>query len=285
MAVLRRLLEILRQTASIPELSATHTGETLAWDDYRAARDALAVFELPVGMSGCILDVGCGLGGKTVYHVEHGARLAIGLEVDSERARVASMLADAHPSGAKVHIVIGDVAHSPFRTALFDTVISTDTWEHLVAPAMALQECARVVRAGGTVAISAVPYYSPWGAHAWPWLPLPWIQVILPRRCLFGLMAWIERRRQVNSRRPSAVRLDWTRSDDPVHARRLTVAALERSLPLGGMRLLRFAIIPVGARYGSVAAQVMGALVRLPLLRELLAGMVVVVMRRPPADE
>jgi SAM-dependent methyltransferase len=273
-------LEILRQVAAIPELSATHTVETLAWDDYREARAALELFELPADMSGCVLDVGCGLGGKTAYYAESGARLMIGLEMDGERARVASVFADAHPSGSKVHIVIGDAAHIPFRTALFDTVISTDTWEHLAAPAMALLECARVVRGGGTVAISAVPYYSPWGAHAWSWLPLPWIQVILPRRCLFGLMAWIERRRRVNIRRPSAVRLDWTRSDEPVHARRLTVAALKRNLPLDRMKLLRFTIVPVGARYGSVAARVMGALVRLPLLRELLAGMMVVVMRR-----
>jgi SAM-dependent methyltransferase len=282
-----QLVEALKRIiSSMPVLVEAHDNESLAWADYEMARAALEVLGPAVDVSGRrVLDVGCGLGGKTVYYAEQGARLVVGVDISEERACVAAVLADRHSAGAKVRIVVSDAARLPFRAGLFDYVISTDTWEHLHTPILALRECTRVVQPDGTVAISAMPYYSPWGAHTWSWLLLPWIQVILPRRYLFNLMSWIEQRWQINARRPGAVRLDWTRPDDPAHARRLTVAALEHSLSASGMTTLHFTIVPVGTHYGSIVAWLTHTLVRLPVLRELLAGVVVIVMHKPLSGE
>jgi SAM-dependent methyltransferase len=283
MTILQRLITTLKRVISVPEL-LTQDVETLAWMDYGTAPAALEMLG-PVKLAEQrILDVGCGLGGKTLYYAEQGARWAIGLDISGERVRVAQMLARQHQAGMAVQFVIGDAARLPFRSDLFDCVISTDTWEHLRAPVLALRECARAVRPGGAVSLSVLPYFSPWGAHAWNWLPLPWIQVLLPWRCLFRLMSWLERRRQINARLPSAVRLDWADPGDPAHARRLTVAALERSLFRSGMTTLRFAVIPVGARYGGIVARLTRSLVRLPLLRELLAGIVIIVQEKNHQD-
>lgn len=245
------------------------------------ARAALQIFGPAVDVSGrCVLDVGCGLGSRTLGYVELGARWVVGLDISPERTRLAAATARGWAAGARPCLVVADAGRLPFRAERFDCVLSTDAWEHLDVPLLALRECARVLRPGGTLAISALPYYSPWGAHAWSWLPLPWIQVILPRRRVFGLMAWIEAWRHVNAHRPSAVRMDWRRPDDPAHVRRLTVAALERCLALSGLAPLRCATIPVGAAYGGMLARLTGRLVRLPLLREVLAGIVVIVARK-----
>ena len=75
--------------------------------------------------------------------------------------------------------------------------------------------------------------------------------------------------------------MGWTCPNDPVHAHRLTVATLERALSASGMTILRFTVVPVGARFGGTVAWLTDSLVRLPLLRELLAGLIVVVMRKP----
>jgi SAM-dependent methyltransferase len=286
MTMIRRLIRTIKRASSMPVLPDSVDNESLAWNAYHGAQAILETLGLAVDLSGkWVLDVGCGLGGKTVYYAEQGAQWVVGLEVSQERARVAAKLAAVHPVGAKVRIVIGDAARLPFRADLFDCVISTDTWEHLRAPVLALRECARVVQPGGTVSISVLPYFSPWGAHAWNWLPLPWIQVLLPRPWLFRLISWLERRQQVNARLPSAVRMDWANPDDPAHAHRLTVAALERSLPLGGMRTLRFTLVPVGMRHGGIAARMGQALSRVPWLRELLVGMVILVMRKRVLEE
>lgn len=254
----------------------------LAQANYETAQAALQLFEPALDIAGHrILDAGCGLGGRTLYYAEQRARRVVGLDASPERAGVAAALASRHAAGANVRIVVGDAARLPFRAEAFDGVVSTDSWEHLQSPTLALRECARVVRHGGTVAISAISYYSPWGAHAWNWLPLPWIQVILPRRCLFRLIAWIERRRQINARLPSVARLDWSRPDDPAHARHLTVASMVHALSASNMTTIRFTVIPVGTRYGGILAKVTQALIGLPLLRELLAGMMVIVMQKP----
>ncbi len=283
MAILQRVANTLKRIISMPELPI-QDAKTLAWMDYDTAQIALEILG-PVELFGRrVLDVGCGLGGKTLYCAEQGARWVIGLDVSGERIRVAQTLSRQHPAGAAVQFVIGDAARLPFRSDFFDRVISTDTWEHLHAPVLALQECARVVQPGGMVSISALPYFSPWGAHTWNWLPFPWIQALLPRRTLFRLMSWLDQRRQINAHLPSAVRLDWSNPGDPAHARRLTVAALERSLSCSGMTTLRFAVLPVGRRYGGVVAWLTRSLARLPLLRELLAGIVVMVQEKNHQD-
>lgn len=286
MTVLRQLIETLKQATSMPELPDAHTNETLAWGDYRMAHVALEVFEPTVDVSGQqVLDVGCGLGGKTVYYAEQGAQLVVGLETSKARAHVARALANQHPAGTKVQIIVGDAARLPFRADLFDLLISIDTWEHLHAPILALCECERVVQPGGTVLISAMPYYSPWGSHAWYWLPLPWLPSLLPRRILFFLVSQIELYRQINAHLSTAVQMDWASPDDPAHTRQLTVAALKRSLSFCGLVILHFEILPVGARYSGVIARLVRVLIRFPLLRELLAGLVVVVMRKPLPGE
>jgi SAM-dependent methyltransferase len=273
----------LKRVVSLPDLPPNHTDETLAWADYDEAATALEMLELDVRLEGeRVLDVGCGLGGKTAYYAQQGARLAVGLDISAERASVAQSLAARHPAGNRVQVVVGDAARLPFCRDAFDRVVSTDTWEHLRAPTRALCELARVVRPGCTVSISALPYYSPWGAHVWSWIPLPWIQTLLPRRLLFRWAARIERRRHVNQGRSSAIRMDWACPDDPVHAQRLTVAALERSLPASGMTTLRLTVIPIGTHLGGLWARIARALVALPLFREFLAGLVVVVLQKPP---
>ncbi len=284
------MLKFLKRMIAIPPSLDSYDNQQLAWKSYAEAGLVLKSLNLGVDLSGrCLLDVGCGLGGKSVYYAEQSARLVVGVDINKARARVAAAFARHHRAGAadknhpKVQIVIADAARLPFAGGVFDIIISTDTWEHLLAPIMALQECARVVQPGGSVALSALPYYSPWGAHIWDWLPLPWVQVILPKPLLFRIMRWIERVRRVNAQRPSATRLDWARLNDPAHAQQLTVASLEHGIALANLEVRRFEAFPIGRQWG-VIARLIAVLGRFPLLREVLTGMVVVVMRKPASD-
>lgn len=228
-----------------------------------------------------VLDVGCGLGGKTVYYAERGAELVVGLDLDEKRARVAMELARRHPAGTKVRIVIGNGMHLPFCKDAFDQIISTDVIEHIDDPFLAIRDWARVIRSGGVITITAIPYYSPWGAHTRDWLPLPWIQVILPKRCLFRLINWVEQYRQINRHRPCSVRIDWTNFNDPAHARLLTVAQLESAINLVGIKVVLFKIVPAGERLGGIMARITRAIIHLPILREILSGIVVAVLQKP----
>jgi SAM-dependent methyltransferase len=280
---MQALSRIFRMINSLPELPKTLDAEALALHNYRCAPTALNIFAEVPNLHGLqVLDLGCGLGGKTLYYAKQGARLVVGVDISRTRAHVAQTLTDKYaPSGA-VHIIVSDAADLPFQADTFDGIISIDAWEHLYDTTAALSQCKRAVRPGGTIWISAMPYLSPWGAHAWNWLPMPWLQVVLPARAVFKLIAWIEVWRRINRRLPLAVRLDWSQPDDPAHARGLTLRAVEHDLAISGLTTIQFAVVPVGARYKGVIRRLSYLLIRLPFLRELLAGMIVLILRKAP---
>lgn len=109
--------------------------------------------------SGILLDIGCG--GKP-YHDLFADRIVGYLGLDyppthlavEEVARVA--MAD----------VYGDGAHLPIRTGAVDTVLCTQTLEHVPEPWTVMDEIARVLRPGGHL-ILTVPLE--WGLHGEPY--------------------------------------------------------------------------------------------------------------------
>lgn len=278
-AVVQQLIEVIQRVTSMPASPYFADLESLSWNGYHEAKITLEAFDLAINLSGKrVLDLGCGLGGKTVYYAEQEAEFIVGVDISEKRARIAKSFVTEHSAATRIQIVIADASRLPFRGGCFDQIISTDTWEHLRTPSLVLEECERAIKMYGDLTLTAMPYFSPWGAHAWLWLPLPWLPSLLPRWMLFKLIAYIDRRFAINDRLPDALQLDWTDFDDPGHARRLTVAALERSIVSSKMMILHFEIIPVGNHYGGIVARLSNLLTNLPLLREILTGIAVVIM-------
>jgi len=225
-----------------------------------------------------VLDLGCGLGGKTAYYADHGARSVIGLEIDSARAQVAQQYIRERGLDRVASIVIGDAARPPFRSGAFDLVMTTDTWEHLQEPDRALGACHRVTRAGGAIYVLFMPYYSPWGHHSWDWIAIPWLHVCLPPRWLWAIVRDVDRLRGINARRAFPVRLDWSNPQDPAHARGMTVARFSQSVHQLGTRVKEFTLVPIGYRAGRPVATLVRFLSLFPGLQELLTGLVACVM-------
>ncbi len=113
-----------------------------------------------------LLDIGCGFG----RHAYQAARL--GAEVvafDSGAAEVrnvldtfgAMLVADEiDPVRARVGAVQGDALALPFGDGSFDRVIASEVLEHIPADEAAMAELARVLRPGGTMAVT-VPRAGP----------------------------------------------------------------------------------------------------------------------------
>ena len=111
-----------------------------------------------------VLDLGCGFGRHAYESARRGADVIAVDPGADEVEGVASVFAAMGEAGelrdVRVATVRGDGLRLPFDDATFDRVICSEVLEHLRDDRTAMAELARVLRPGGTMAIT-VPRYGP----------------------------------------------------------------------------------------------------------------------------
>ena len=103
-----------------------------------------------------LLDVGCGPG-NLLYRVRGRVRRSVGLDLSAEALRAARTTFQQRQAGAgdaQASFVLGDGRRLPFREASFDSIICTETLEHVADDGAVLSELARVLKPGGRLAVS-----------------------------------------------------------------------------------------------------------------------------------
>lgn len=120
---------------------------------------------LGVGPGSKVIDVGCGAGRHSFEAYRRGADVVAFDQDEPELANVASMFeamaAEGQvPDGAAARTVPGDALDLPFADDSFDCVIASEILEHIPEDDKAIWQLARVVRPGGTVAVT-VPSWLP----------------------------------------------------------------------------------------------------------------------------
>ncbi|MGH9087406.1 MAG: class I SAM-dependent methyltransferase, partial [Acidimicrobiales bacterium] len=113
-----------------------------------------------------LLDLGCGFGRHAFAAAKRGAG-AVALdagadEVDGVVATFAAMVAagELDEGTVRAGAVRGDALRLPFADATFDRVIASEVLEHISDDVAAMGELARVLRPGGTMAVT-VPRFGP----------------------------------------------------------------------------------------------------------------------------
>jgi ubiquinone/menaquinone biosynthesis C-methylase UbiE len=152
---------------------------------------------LGVGPGDWLLDAGCGGGRHCIGAVERGAHV-VGLDLDLEGLRLAraGIQNQNETTGQKARggVLKADVFTLPFGPAAFDRIICAEVMEHVHDYGAVLRELTRVLRPGGTMAVT-IPtattehlylrlcnaYFESPGGH---------IRIFRPRwatRCVLGL--------------------------------------------------------------------------------------------------
>ena len=110
---------------------------------------------LEVGAGDRLLDIGCGEGRHCFGALERGARV-VGLDLDASslRAGHGPLRARAREIDGSGSMLRGDAFHLPFPDASFDRAICSEVMEHVHDYRAAARELARVVRPGGTAAVT-----------------------------------------------------------------------------------------------------------------------------------
>ncbi|MHB1444953.1 MAG: class I SAM-dependent methyltransferase [Acidimicrobiales bacterium] len=112
-----------------------------------------------------LLDLGCG-GGRHAFEALRRGATVVALDADGAELKDVSILfaamdeAGEAGAGASGRAVNGDAVHLPFPDSVFDRIIAAEVLEHIPPDGPALTELARVLRPGGTMAVT-VPRFGP----------------------------------------------------------------------------------------------------------------------------
>ncbi|GFG95870.1 class I SAM-dependent methyltransferase [Mycobacterium timonense] len=120
---------------------------------------------LGIGPSSKVIDVGCGAGRHAFEAYRRGADV-IAFDRDEDELRSVDTILRAMadngeaPAGASAKVVVGDALKLPYADQTFDCVIASEILEHVPQDDVAIAELIRVLKVGGTLAVS-VPRWLP----------------------------------------------------------------------------------------------------------------------------
>ena len=98
-----------------------------------------------------ILDVGCGIGGSSLFLAEKFHARATGITLSPVQAARATERAQKLGLSARTHFQVADAQAMPFADNSFDLVWSLESGEHMPDKTKFMQECYRVLKPGGTL--------------------------------------------------------------------------------------------------------------------------------------
>ncbi|OKH26064.1 SAM-dependent methyltransferase [Hydrococcus rivularis NIES-593] len=98
-----------------------------------------------------ILDVGCGIGGSTLYLAKKFNAQATGITLSPAQAARATQRAQEFNLEETVRFQVADAQNMPFEDNNFDLVWSLESGEHMADKSKFLRECYRVLKPGGTL--------------------------------------------------------------------------------------------------------------------------------------
>jgi tocopherol O-methyltransferase len=96
-----------------------------------------------------ILDVGCGIGGSSLYLAEKFGARVTGITLSPVQANRAKERARAAGLAAQADFQVANALEMPFADNSFDLVWSLESGEHMPDKVKFLQECHRVLKPGG----------------------------------------------------------------------------------------------------------------------------------------
>ncbi len=101
-----------------------------------------------------ILDVGCGIGGSSLYLADKYTAKATGITLSPVQADRAKVRAASQGLGDRTTFLVGDALAMPFADDSFDLVWSLESAEHFPDKQKFLQEAYRVLKPGGLLLLA-----------------------------------------------------------------------------------------------------------------------------------
>ncbi|OKH16980.1 methyltransferase domain-containing protein [[Limnothrix rosea] IAM M-220] len=95
------------------------------------------------------VDVGCGIGGSTLYLADKFGAKGVGITLSPVQANRATERALEQNLQDRAEFKVADAMNTPFRDGEFDLVWTLESGEHMPNKRQFLQECTRILKPGG----------------------------------------------------------------------------------------------------------------------------------------
>lgn len=118
--------------------------ELLRWSDYPTG----------AGQTPKIIDIGCGIGGSSLYLAEKFQAEVVGITLSPVQADRAKARATQAGLGDRAIFKVANALEIPYPDDTFDLVWSLESGEHMPDKVKFLQECYRVLKPGGRLILA-----------------------------------------------------------------------------------------------------------------------------------
>ena len=271
------MIVFLNKVFRPPGVGGRESAEAYSEWEYQWGRRLVQEYLEPAGdlKRKRILDIGCGLGGKTVAYEEAGAAEVFGADL-LEANTIASVeyMSKKNPA-FRGGFFASDAVRLPVADAAFDTVIANDAMEHFAEPAAALGEMARVTRPGGAIWLFFTPHFSPLGSHLYDYIYSPWCHLLFsPQRLRSAIGRVLEEREPDVAPEQIENKLDGIMTSYDRDLNHMSIRWFERIVR--GRPEVRVSLRELKpAKFGFLRP-----LTHVPLVRELITGFVVCRLER-----
>jgi SAM-dependent methyltransferase len=134
-----------------------------------------------------VLELGCGLGGRSVWLARNGAKEVVGIDINAAEIEEATRIRDEiypHTKNLQFyHSMEDDVLTS---LGVFDIVLLLDSLEHVVSPLKVLRLARKYVKQGGSLYFNTLGWYHHNGSH----LGIPFATLFFSDESLANFMRW-----------------------------------------------------------------------------------------------
>lgn len=225
-----------------------------------------------------VIDLGCGLGGRTVFYATLGPDEIVGVDILGKNIIKSKKFATEKDLAHLTKFEVADAGKLAYEDASFDIAFSENSFEHYPDPGGVLTETGRILKPGGLFIINFSQWGAPNGHHLENWASLSWAHLVLGTDELLKLteeagMVAVSNSPDERSRAEKKNKLEW----DLLHHReclnRLSIKRFESMLASAGVWEVRH-------RRRTAAAWWLFPFKSIPGLNELTTGRNVYILER-----
>jgi len=230
-----------------------------------------------------VLEIGCGLGGRTAWLATAGAKEAVGIDINREEIALARRLSSQFHADLAGRLQYHEVDEDqPLDIGTFDVIVMVDCMEHVVSPPKIMRLAYDYLAPGGQFYFSSGGWYHHSGSHTYL---LPFANVFFSDETILNVIRWsVTQPGYVPSRFDSDPPIERWRGlydlrDRPgEHLNKITIREMKK--------LVRYSIFPysrltvLGFTRKNPLVRLFNVLTRVPILQEVWHSAAVVECRK-----